>query len=87
MPSPAGLFYNLFTVSQLQTMLQELAINGMITSIGGGAKSGGFSRLSPEQMGIELRAELNRLTGQSAPDRVQHILHCPPIYGPISFPQ
>lgn len=44
-------------------MLRELAETGTITSISGGGKSGQFSRLDPMQLGIELRAELNRLGG------------------------
>lgn len=63
MGSPAYLFKDLFTAAELRAMLIELATTGMITSLSGGAKSGQFSRLDPMQLGIELRAELNRLGG------------------------
>ena len=63
MPSPSGIFKGLFTASQLQAMLVELATNGMITSLSGGGKSGQFSRIDPMQLGIELRSELNRIGG------------------------
>jgi len=52
-------------------MLRELATTGQITSLSGAAKSSSFSRLDPLQLGIELRAELNRLTGRGRASRVQ----------------
>lgn len=55
-------------------MLMELATTGQITSLSGAAKSSSFSRLDPMQLGIELRAELNRLTGRTRAQKVQNRL-------------
>lgn len=74
MPSPSGIFRDIFTIAELQAMLRDLAENGVITSLSGGAKSGGFSRLDPMQQGIELRAELNRLGGTVRPQKVSQDL-------------
>lgn len=67
MPSPSGIFRDLYTVAELQAMLRELATTGLITSLSGAAKSGSYARLDPMQMAIELRAELNRLGGSTSP--------------------
>ncbi len=74
MPSPAFVFKDLFTAEELRTMLRELALTGRIQSLSGGQKSGSFSVLDPAQLAIELRAELNRLTGAPRVDRVEQRL-------------
>jgi hypothetical protein len=50
--------------------MKELFETGMITSLSGGAKSGGFARLSAERQAIEIRAELDRLAGEITPKKI-----------------
>lgn len=74
MPSPANLFRGLYTVAEIQAKLRALAETGLPGSVSGAGKSMTFLRMTPEQYGIELRAELNRLQGNSEPRRVEQIL-------------
>lgn len=65
MPSPAYLLKDAgYTVSELKTMLRDLFTNGRFTSVSGGAKSGGLEYLPFEQQMIEIKAEIQRLSGQ-----------------------
>ena len=70
MPSPSGLLRGLYTLSELQGFARELLEVGQVTSINGAQKGGSFARLSPIQQGIELRAEINRLNGESTAKKV-----------------
>ncbi len=70
MPSPAYLLRDLYTEAELTAMLKELFTTGIITAMSGAAKSGSFARLSPQQQAIELRAELDRLNGESVPKKI-----------------
>lgn len=72
MPSPAYIFRDLFTVAELQAMIIDIAQNGQITSLSGGAKSSTFDQIPVTQLLIELRAELNRLTGRGRAQKVQN---------------
>ena len=74
MPSPAYIFRDLFTVAELQTMIQELATGGRITSVSGSGKSASFEHIPFSQLMIELRAELNRLSGIGRASKVQQVL-------------
>ena len=74
MPSPQYLFRDLYSVTELRTMLRELATTGRIQSTSGQGRSESFALMDAATLAFELRAELNRLNGTGGPSRVQQRL-------------
>ena len=75
MPSPAYILRDLFTADELRALIKDLLTNGRFTSLSGGAKSSNIEYLPFDQQMIELRAELNRLTGATPPQKVEQRLY------------
>ncbi len=87
MPSPAYVYRDLFTADELRAMIVDLATNGRFTSLSGGAKSSTRDYLPFAQQLIELRAELDRLNGVTAANRIeQRLFKTGELTGNISIP-
>jgi hypothetical protein len=81
-PSPAFILRDVgFTADEIKALIRELITTGRINSLGGAAKTSSFENVPFPQLLIELRAELDRLTGVVRPQKVVQILTDRPFNG------